>query len=124
MARALLVAFVCLLAVAAPAAAQAGQTPEPSPATTPGLSPPPAGGLQLGFADGVFAANPLQNPWYARAKSAGADLIDLTVDWGAVAPNRPGGDATDPANPAYNFSAIDAVVRASTAAGMGVLLRI
>lgn len=83
-----------------------------------------ARGLKLGFTDSVFGTSPATNPWYGRAAVAGADQIDLTITWGGVAPQRPSGDPTDPANPAYDFSGVDEQVRAADAAGLGVIMRI
>jgi hypothetical protein len=116
--------LVAVLVPAGAALAQAGQTPGPTAAPPAALGKPPAGGLQLGFADEVLSTNPLQNPWYARAADAGADLIDVTLDWGGVAPGKPAGDPTDPGNAAYNFSSTDAIVQAAANAGLGVLMRV
>ena len=93
-------------------------------------APAPAAphGLQLGVTDDSFESpNPsLREEWTARARSAGAGLALLTVDWSAIAPRtRPVVfDPADPADPAYRWSVLDGAVRSAMAAGMQPVLEI
>lgn len=80
--------------------------------------------LALGFADGVFNQTPFDNPWFDRALESEATFLELNLTWASTAPERPGGDATDPGNPAYDFSGIDETIGAAAAHGLDVSLRI
>ena len=40
---------------------------------------------------------------------------DLPVSWASIAPQRPSGDPTNPANPAYNWGGLDQAVRGAAA---------
>ena len=57
---------------------------------------------------------------------AGARVVRIDPDWSRVAPaTRPAGfDPADPADPAYNWTSLDAGVRAASSRGMEVLLAI
>jgi hypothetical protein len=83
-----------------------------------------ARGLELGFLDGVYAADPAErDPWLGRSAAVSADIVRLDIGW--PAPNKPtrpdGADARDPADPHYDFARADAAIVAATARGMQVL---
>ena len=85
-------------------------------------------GLRLGLADATFTNGDaaVREEWLGRARDAGADLVLLGVDWSAIAPRAPvtGFDAANAANPAYDFSALDAAVRSAVAQGLAPVLDI
>jgi hypothetical protein len=85
-----------------------------------------AHGLKLGLADASFSsADPaVREEWLARAQGARAQLVLLGVPWSAIAPrNRPADfDPTDPADPSYDWSALDDAVRAATGRGLQPVL--
>ncbi len=85
-------------------------------------------GLKLGLADGSFASPDaaLRDEWMARARGAGAELAYLGVPWSRIAPAKPpaGFDAANPADPAYDWTALDASVRGAVAQGLRPLLDI
>lgn len=85
-------------------------------------------GLELGVTDPALISSDatLREEWMARAASARADLALLGVDWSKIAPaHRPTGfDPADPADPAYNWEALDAAVRSAVAHGVRPLLAI
>ena len=83
-----------------------------------------AGGLSLGFFDGVFGADaPLRSTWMTRAAESGSDLIRIDIGWVARnSPTRPPNfDARNPADPAYDFRRADAAVVDAAAHGLSVL---
>src|SRR5205085_3583264 len=53
-----------------------------------------------------------------------ARLVLLPVNWASVAPQRPSGDPTNPANPAYNWGNLDQTVRSAVARGLTVAFTI
>ena len=59
-----------------------------------------------------------------RLKAAGVTVLRLAVDWSQVAPaTRPAGfDPSNPADPAYNWSAVDEAVSAAAADGLEPIL--
>jgi hypothetical protein len=82
-----------------------------------------ARGMSLGFVDGEVAGFP--NPSdtglvLSRAHQAGASIWVVNVRWATVAPTPPPSlaDARDPAWPGYNWSGLDAMLRAVAAAGL------
>jgi hypothetical protein len=79
-----------------------------------------------GIADSVYFSAHSRNAWLGRTVASGAQFVLLWVTWGGVAPQKPppGTDASDPANPAYNWSTLDATVRAANARGLTVVLSI
>jgi hypothetical protein len=80
--------------------------------------------LTTGIIDeSVFTSSSAQvrNRWLLRAKDAGTKLIRLNVPWRLVVGSRPL-DATNPADPSYNMSSIDAEVQSATAQGLQVML--
>jgi hypothetical protein len=85
-------------------------------------------GLKLGLADATFASRDaiVREGWLARARGAGADLVLLGVDWSAIAPRLPSStfNAADPADPAYDWVALDASVRSAVARGLQPVLSV
>jgi hypothetical protein len=94
-------------------------------AAAPAAAAPPRG-LRLGLADAAFMSRDaaVREEWLGRAREAGADLVLLGVDWSAIAPRAPdpGFDAADPADPAYDWAALDAAVRGAAAQGLAPVL--
>lgn len=85
-------------------------------------------GLMLGLADESFASSDpaLREGSLATAREAGAQLADLTVSWSQIAPAQPpaGFDPANPADPAYDWTALDASVRGAVAHGLQPLFGI
>lgn len=87
------------------------------------------GGLQLGFNPDpalVDASNRANGFWIDQARSEGAGIIRLNVDWAQVAPARrpPGFVADNPASAGYDWAAIDSQVRAIESRGLQALINI
>lgn len=97
-----------------------------SPSAAPAAATPH--GLELGVADPSFASSDpaLRDEWMARARDARADLALLGVAWSAIAPRaRPAAfDPADPADPAYDWEALDASVLSAVARGLAPVLAI
>ncbi len=111
-----------------------GRTP---PFTGPGLvqaqnhallyGPFPAGRLTRGISDSalLMSSDPhIRELALARIRAAGASVVRIPAEWRyIVSPDPPAGfDASDPASPAYDFTAVDAAVRDTAAAGLTPLL--
>jgi hypothetical protein len=77
--------------------------------------------LALGFSDELFV-NPnayVRQTWLDRSVSLGAEVLRLDAGWPASRrPRHP----TDPADPAYDFTQLDAAVRDTTARGLAPML--
>jgi hypothetical protein len=89
--------------------------------------PFPAGGLVRGVSDGTLFKStdgPEREAAFALARSSGAAVARITVDWRNVAPDipPPGFDARDPASAGYRFGILDAAVRSAAASGVQPLL--
>jgi hypothetical protein len=85
-----------------------------------------ARGLELGFADPLYA-NPAPQTralWLDRTLDASAQLVRIQLLWSAVAGPNPPAVPSDPADPSYNFSLIDAAVQDASARGLDVLLTV
>lgn len=84
--------------------------------------------FSTGFVDSRFesAALTVRQGALARAKALGSTIIRLDIGWGDIAPRhpQPGFNATNPADPQYNWSLFDAEVKDATAAGQTILLDI
>lgn len=84
--------------------------------------------FQLGLADVAFGSPDaaLRTESLGRAGEAGADLALVGVNWASIAPRAPGADfdAVDPADPAYDWVALDGAVRDATAAELVPVLDI
>ena len=113
-----------------------GSTPTPRGASTAGaatsgrgLARPTPGGkkkLLIGFGDLDFV-NPLATQRRAvldEARAANGKVARLYADWRHIAPQSPSPafDASNPASPEYDWSALDASVRDAAARKMRVLL--
>jgi len=83
----------------------------------------PAGALALGIYDGRFSGADAARTGAALAltRAAGAGSVRILVRWSRVEPRRPAAP-TDPADPAFDWTAVDGAVRAAAAAGLDVLL--
>jgi hypothetical protein len=76
-------------------------------------------GMIVGFYDDeqVFG----RTDWaFRQLKSLRAGIVRVTIDWASVAKRRPA-DAADPADPAYQWSAIDSVVAEAAQNKMRIL---
>jgi hypothetical protein len=89
--------------------------------------PFPRGGLTRGVSDSVLLLSP--NPEVralalGRIRAAGASVVRIPVEWRYTANADPpaGFSASDPASPVYDFTAVDAAVRDTVAAGLTPLL--
>ena len=92
--------------------------------------PPPASALAPltpAFTDDVyFEAPSVQGPWIQRTVAAGAKIVLLDVYWSGAAPKvrAPGFDATNPADPGYDWTEADYAIRALAQSGVQVALMI
>jgi hypothetical protein len=109
----------------------------PAPRTAAGLlraqnhallyGPFPRGGLVRGISDSnlIMSENAeVRELALARIRAAGASVVRIPVEWRYIVSADPpaGFQASDPASPAYDFSAVDAAVRETVAAGLTPLL--
>lgn len=78
----------------------------------------------LGVSDdrAFFAAEEQRLLAFDAARDAGTRFVRLTLDWAAVAPNQPLLSASDPADPAYDWSYIEAAVRDAGARRLKIVL--
>lgn len=78
--------------------------------------------LELGFSDGAFTG-PAGATWLQRSADVGAGMVRINIGWDAPdTPARPSGfDARNPADPHYDFSRADAVIRQASGLGLRVL---
>jgi hypothetical protein len=74
-------------------------------------------GLATGFLDGTTFGSPDAPAWFSRAAASGATVVRLASGWGGIAPQRPT-DPTNPADPVYQWAALDLQVEEATAAGL------
>lgn len=84
--------------------------------------------LKLGVADPVLSSSDaaLRDEWMARAARARANLALIGVGWAGIAPKTPpaGFDPADPADPAYDWEALDGAIRSAVARGVQPLLAV
>ena len=81
-----------------------------------------AGGMTVGFYDDEQIYG--RTDWaFTQLKSLRAGLIRITLDWASVARRRPA-EAADPADPAYNWTAVDNVVAHAAKNKMRVVMAI
>jgi hypothetical protein len=82
-----------------------------------------ARGFTTGFFDGSFAAAGDGAARLDDAAASGAGIVRIAVGWPGIAPHEPA-DATDPADPAYQWGGLDATVAAAKVRGLQVLLSV
>jgi len=101
-----LILVACACASAALAAAPAG-----------------AGPLRTAIADATHFGGPKQGAAFARTKASGATVVRLVLTWRSVAPQNPSPafDATDPADPEYNWGWFDDQVRKAEGKGLDII---
>lgn len=100
-----------------------------SPAATDSLRGSPAGGrarhrFERGVSDGALLRRSSPRGRAAllvQARRDGARIVRIPVEWRILAWDKPR-EPRDPADPGYNFTALDAQVRAVHAAGLRALL--
>jgi hypothetical protein len=87
-------------------------------------TPAEAHGLSLGFGDGetLQSGDPsVRDTWFNRAVGARAQIVRLSVFWRAVARNGRPANPTNPADPDYDFSGLDAAVKDASARHLRVM---
>ena len=89
--------------------------------------PFPHDGLARGTSDGglMLSEDPtIRAVAMAKSRAAGASVVRIPVNWRDIvaASPPPGFQASDPADPAYDFARIDGSLRSAAAAGMQALL--
>jgi hypothetical protein len=89
--------------------------------------PFPKSGLARGVSDPTTIMNPsapVREQALSRIRATGASIVRIPVEWRYIVPADPpaGFDASDPASSAYDFTAVDAAVRSTVAAGLTPLL--
>jgi hypothetical protein len=89
--------------------------------------PFPRGGIARGISDPTLIMSPdaaVRAQALTRIRATGARVVRIPVEWRYLvsADPPPGFDAADPASPAYDFTAVDAAVRDTVAAGLEPLL--
>jgi hypothetical protein len=110
-----------VLLAAALAIAAAGGASASSPAVI--TLSPASHPLATSFLDGTaFTGGPPgASLWFARAVASAATVVRLGTGWPAIAPTRPA-DAANPADPAYQWTALDQQVEEATAAGLAPII--
>jgi hypothetical protein len=83
-----------------------------------GAAPAGAGPLETAIADPLAFAGPSFATAFDRTRAAGATSVLLVLDWSAVAPAAPSGDASDPANAAYRWTSFDRQIAGAAASGL------
>jgi hypothetical protein len=89
--------------------------------------PFPKGGLTRGISDSTLLMSSdarVRELALRRIRATGASVVRIPAEWRyIVSPDPPAGfDASDPASPAYDFTAVDAAVRDTVAAGLTPML--
>jgi hypothetical protein len=89
--------------------------------------PFPQGGLTRGISDPTLIMSSeasVREQTLARIRATGASVVRIPVEWRYIVSADPpaGFDASDPGSPAYDFTAVDAAVRDTVAAGLTPLL--
>jgi hypothetical protein len=85
-----------------------------------------ATGLTLGFNPDPVLTGPASGFWINQARAEGAGIVRVNVAWSNVAPAQrpPGFVAGNPDSPGYDWSSVDAQVRALRSRGLQVLINI
>jgi Glycosyl hydrolase catalytic core len=108
--------FLVLVLAAAGVAVSASSNAEPASERT------SASRMLVGFYDdeSIFG----RTPWaFTQLRSLRAGIVRITIDWAGVARRRPIAPA-DPADPAYNWTAVDNVITEARAKRIAVLAAI
>lgn len=89
--------------------------------------PFPGGGLVRGISEPTLIMSPnaaVREATLTRIRATGASIVRIPVEWRYIVSSDPpvGFQATDPGSPAYDFTAVDAAVRSTVAAGLRPLL--
>ncbi len=89
--------------------------------------PFPKGGLTRGISDSTLLMSSdaqVRELALQRIRATGASVVRIPAEWRyIVSPDQPAGfDASAPSSPAYDFTAVDAAVRDTVAAGLTPLL--
>lgn len=118
-----LLGALATFARSAPRDAAAGRAAASAEAT----SIPGSGYLDTGFADAYefeLSTPSTASRWLSRAESLGSSYVRLETIWSSIAPLKlvPGFRPADPGDPRYNWSGLDAAVRAALAHGQRVVL--
>jgi hypothetical protein len=66
----------------------------------------------------------LRNRWFDATVEANADLVRIGVPWNDVAGAQPPADPRNPADPTYDFAALDLAVRAAQQRGLDVMFSV
>lgn len=81
-------------------------------------------GLKTGLMDVLFS-NPdpsIRTHWLDEAANVRSDIVRINVVWASTVGSVRPSDPTNPADPAYDFTQLDAAVRDARARGMEVML--
>lgn len=74
--------------------------------------------LRTAIVDPAAFTGPEAELAFKRVKASGATFVKLALFWGVLAPSRPSGDRTDPANRAYHWESLDRQISRAHAAGL------
>lgn len=86
--------------------------------------PSGAAAFQIGLADSLFGSSGTPDAWFDRAVDARTGLVRIDFSWAKVAgPTRPV-DPSNPFDPAYDFTDLDAGIAKVQARGLTALLTI
>jgi hypothetical protein len=79
-----------------------------------------------GFSDPIYTSESgaERAQWFDQSAAVGTNVARIDLAWRAVSRNVRPADPTNPADPSYDFDAIDRAVREAGARGMSVLLTI
>lgn len=85
----------------------------------------PTRGLTKGLLDLNFSSesSAVRASSLDRGAAAGAQMLRITANWARVATARPA-NPTNPIDPAYDFSALDAIIQEANARGLDVMLTV
>jgi hypothetical protein len=119
-----LLASLCVVLAAGAGGARAAGIPLLTSKALPGPST-----LVTGFVDNWDFESPsaaVRSQWLGKAQQLGSAMVRLDVSWASIAPGQPalGFDPADPADPGYDWTALDADVRSAAAAGQTIVLMV
>jgi hypothetical protein len=93
----------------------------------PAASAAAAPSLLTGTADSIYTSPDasLRDYWFGQTVAAGASIIRINVPWREIATGaNPPANPSNPADPAYDFSAVDRAVTGAAARGLRVLITV